>query len=207
MEKLEEIVNRWLSDDEISALVLEEYLIPIGGKTSPIFPPTFAPSPEGEERSKEINYVLDQLPDGRTVCLIDTVESQANRMENLFLKPPLSKLVPQIKIVAGNKEINLLEVGHRVADALVRYSTLADKIETAFWEYQRGNALEMARIAPTSLIFGAWDSRETQVKIPRLLRSEIRAFNVDLVHRAMQYKAPVDYVRENLLEEELLEKK
>jgi len=201
---LMDLTERWLSETGPSALVMEEYLIPVGGRNVPIFPPTFAPA-KGEERSKE-PYVLDELPDGRTTCIIDTVESQANRMEILFLKE-LAHLVPQIKIKAGNKVINLLEAGHRVADAIVRYSTLSDKITEAFEEYQKGNALPMARIAPTSLLFGVWDSRETQVKIPRMIRSEIRAFNVDLVHRAMQYKAPVDYVKEGLLTEEELEQK
>ena len=42
---------------------------------------------------------------------------------------------------------------------------------------------------PTSLVFGAWDSRDTQVKIPRLVDSTIRAFQVEPVSRNGQYSA------------------
>ena len=45
-------------------------------------------------------------------------------------------------------------------------------------EVLRGNAEKIAQIAPTSLVFGAWDSRDTQAKLPRLFSSTIRAFNV-----------------------------
>ena len=38
--------------------------------------------------------------------------------------------------------------------------------------------MELAKIAPTSLVFGAWDSRDTQAKLPRLIASTIRAYDV-----------------------------
>src|SRR5690606_11820251 len=51
-------------------------------------------------------------------------------------------------------------------------------LRNAFQEVLRGNAETLAQIAPTSLVFGAWDSRDTQAKLPRLFSSTIRAFNV-----------------------------
>ena len=114
---------------------------------------------------------------------------------------PYSDLVPQVLIKAGEKTINLLDVGHRIADALVRFSDLSKKIEKAFLEHDRGNSLELAQLAPTSFIFGAWDSRDTEVKVPRIFSSTIRAFNVDTLHRSAQYVPPVDYQLEGFIGE------
>ena len=44
----------------------------------------------------------------------------------------------------------------------------------------------MAKIAPTSLLFGVWDSRSTQVKVARVFRSVIRAHNVRKLSRSAQ---------------------
>jgi CRISPR-associated protein Csb1 len=74
--------------------------------------------------------------------------------------------------------LNLLNANHRAADAIIRCSGFEQDLRTAFQEVQRGNAETLAQIAPTSLIFGAWDSRDTQAKLPRIFSSTIRAFNV-----------------------------
>jgi len=122
--------------------------------------------------------------------IVDTVESQANRLEVLF-KERYPDLVPQVVLKIKTKgepiEINLLDMGHRVADGLVRFSQLKGEIDEAFKEFQKGNHLPLARISPTSLIFGFWDSRETGTKWPRLLRSEIWAYNVLQLSRKGQY--------------------
>lgn len=109
-------------------------------------------------------------------------------------------LVPEVIVQAGDKQINLLEAGHRAADAIVRFSDLAQEIRTAFSALRDGDAVRMAKIAPTSFVFGAWDSRDTQVKLPRIVRSIIRAYNVKPQHRSAQYIPRVDYVDEGLLE-------
>jgi CRISPR-associated protein Csb1 len=59
----------------------------------------------------------------------------------------------------------------------------------------------LAKLAPTSLVFGVWDSRVTQAKAPRLLAATIRAFNVAKLTRSAQYNPAVEYVEEDLLEE------
>jgi CRISPR-associated protein Csb1 len=43
------------------------------------------------------------------------------------------------------------------------------------------------------LVFGVWDSRDTQAKLPRIVQSVIRAWNVDVLRRSAQYGPPIDY--------------
>jgi CRISPR-associated protein Csb1 len=125
-------------------------------------------------------------------------------MEPIFKKEAYRGLVPQILVRTGGKgsqAVNLLDAGHRAADAVVRFSGLASDLKHAFLSVKNdGNAEPLAKIAPTSLVFGAWDSRETQVKLPRIVRSVIRAFEVKALHRSAQYIPPVEYVDEGLLE-------
>src|SRR6516162_6117903 len=107
----------WLADDGPAAMVIREYLMPVEGKDGVLFPATFAAGdgfPGG--------YNIDGDPNGTNVCLIDTVGSQANRIEPIFAEDKYKHLVPQIVVTAGEKEVNLLEAGHRAADAIVRCS-------------------------------------------------------------------------------------
>ncbi len=83
----------------------------------------------------------------------------------------------------------------------MRFSNLTDQLERAFQSIKDGNAEPLAKIAPTSIVFGSWDSRATQVKIPRVVRSVIRAYQVKSLHRSAQYIPPVEYVEEGLLEQ------
>jgi CRISPR-associated protein Csb1 len=194
--------DAWMTEHGPAAMVLREHLQPVGGDDSVVFPPTFAPE-EGSGRPS--GYVIDVLRDGTKVCLIDSVGAQANRLEPLFKKSPYRDLVPQIVIEAGSQHINLLDAGHRAADGVVRFSTLGEPIQQAFTAWQRGDARPLAVIAPTSLIFGAWDSRETQAKAPRLVNSEIRAYDVEELRRASQYIPPLEYAAEGLVDETLVE--
>lgn len=188
--------DHWLADSGPAALVIREYLQPVDGPDGVIFPVTFAAGdgfPGG--------YNIDTFPDGSNVCIIDTVGSQANRIEPIFAKDPYRQLVPQIVISAGIKQVNLLEAGHRAADAIVRCSQLQQDLQNAFKALLDGDAQPLAKIAPTSLVFGVWDSRDTQAKLPRLVSSTIRAFNVRKLTRSAQYIPAVDYVAGGLLPE------
>jgi CRISPR-associated protein Csb1 len=118
---------------------------------------------------------------------LDSVGSQANRLEPVFKVGKYRELVPQIEIRVKDRIVNLLDVGHRAADALVRSTELASQLEKAFNECAAGDATRLARIAPTSLVFGAWDSRGSQAKVPRLVDSTVRAFGVRKLNRAAQY--------------------
>jgi len=191
----------WLKNDSsAAALVMRQWLIPVEGKDAIIFPPTYAP-PEGREASDWSGYNIDRLDGGATVCQIDSVGAQANRMEPIFKREPYKKLVPQVTVTVGNTKVNLLDAGHRAADAVVRFSNLRSELGQAFRSISdSGNAEPLAKIAPTSLVFGSWDSRETEVKLQRIIRSVIRAFNVSHLHRSAQYNPPVRYVNAGVIE-------
>jgi CRISPR-associated protein Csb1 len=122
-------------------------------------------------------------------------------LEPLFKKTDYKQLVPQIVITAGAKEINLLEAGHRAGDAIARSSTLKAALNSAFRETLNGNSEPLAKIAPTSLVFAVWDSRDTEAKLPRLITSTIRAFNVKRLTRSASYlvQQQIDYTKENLI--------
>lgn len=179
-----------------AALVLREYLVPVEGPDGVLFPPTFAASDTFRG-----GYNIDGDPNGRNVCLIDSVGSQANRIEPIFGRSPYDELVPQVTIKAGEKIVNLLEAGHRAGDAIVRCSPLQEELQAAFKALLAGDAVPLANVAPTSLVFGVWDSRDTQAKAPRLVASTIRAYDVRPLTRSAQYIPAVDYVAEGLLEE------
>ncbi|MGL6195586.1 MAG: type I-G CRISPR-associated RAMP protein Csb1/Cas7g [Thermoguttaceae bacterium] len=196
-----------LTKNDTAAIVLRQHLKPVEGENAVIFPPTFA----------TVGYNIDDLGDGKNVCLIDSVGSQANRMEPIFKEPPYSELVPQImvkvKIKAGKDEqkkdmfveedVNLLDAGHRLGDAVARLSNMGDEIQSAFMSLQKKNdATEMAKMSPTSLLFGCWDSRYTGTKLPRVIRSIIRAFDVHPLTRSAQFTAAFNDTREALFASE-----
>jgi CRISPR-associated protein Csb1 len=175
--------DAWLAPDGPVAVTMHEPLEPVLGEGAVIFPPTFAPPAKGEPPS----YVIDETSQGKT-AIVDTVGSQANRMEPMFKKKPYSKLVPHAVVKVGTREVNLLDAGHRAADALVRFSIQKSVLSEAFRAIsERGDFAPLARLAPTSLVFGVWDSRDTGVKVPRLVGSTVRAYGVEPLTRSAQY--------------------
>lgn len=109
--------------------------------------------------------------------------------------------MPQIVVKAGEKEVNLLEVGHRAGDALLRCCSLQEEKEQAFGSELAGDCEPLAKIAPTSLVFGVWDSRKTQSKRPRVVSSAIRAFNVRELTRGAVYIPPLNYTELDVFSE------
>jgi CRISPR-associated protein Csb1 len=190
--------DSYLSDDGPAALVLREWLMPVEGADGVLFPATFAAGdgfPGG--------YNIDPDPTtGKNVALIDSVGSQANRIEPIFMQEKYARLVPQIAVTAGEKVVSIFEVGHRAGDALLRCSSLGEQLQEAFHEVLKGDATKLAKIAPTSLVFGVWDSRDTQAKLPRVLASTIRAFDVRPLRRGAVYIPPVDYAELDVFSEE-----
>ena len=75
----------------------------VEGHDGVIFPATFA----------DVGYNIDGDLNGDNICLIDSVGSQANRIEPLFAEKNYAHLVPQVVIKAGEKSISILEAGHR----------------------------------------------------------------------------------------------
>jgi len=186
-----------IAADGPAALVVRERLIPAEGADAVFFPATFA----------DIGYNIDwenpKERTGRNICLVDSVGSQANRIEPMFKEQPYAALVPQIVIKAGEKEINLLDAGHRAGDAIARCSALKDELNAAFQAIlKKNNAMPLAKIAPTSIVFGVWDSRDTQAKLPRLIASTIRAYDVRKLTRSATYLSPFDYASANVFTEE-----
>lgn len=198
MSSLLETYDPWLKDDGPAALVIREHLMPVEGPDGVVFPATFAASEDGTFRG---GYNIDDFGDGKNVCLIDSVGSQANRIEPMFAQEKYAELVPQIIVEAGERKVGLLEAGHRAGDALVRCSALQQELRDAFKAVLKGNCVPLAKIAPTSLVFGVWDSRDTQAKLPRLIASTIRAFDVKPLTRSAQYIPATEYVADGLLDE------
>jgi CRISPR-associated protein Csb1 len=204
----EEMINGWISKpDPPVAVRLKQRLLPIE-ESGIIFPPTYA----------DIGYNIDTLSDGTRVATVDSVGSQANRLEPIFKsdsREPDEWLVPQIQIVireelcgecegckkADGQRVSecknplkvtrsLLDLAHRGADAVVRSSPdLQALVEKAFKSLHQGDAGPLCAIAPTSLVFGVWDSRGAGEKRPRLVRSIIRAWDVEPLHAAAQFNS------------------
>lgn len=196
----QEQFDHLLNQPTTAAIVMRQPLMPVEGEGGVIYPPTFA----------DIGYNIDKLDTNEpgkphNVCLIDSVGSQANRMEPLFKNPPYSDLVPQIQVHVKTKEadetFHLFDAGHRIADALARNSELLAEINEAFLGVKGGNCEALARLSPTSLVFGVWDSRGTQVKLPRIVRSTIRALNVHPLTRSAQYVPALNYSEAGVLNE------
>jgi len=219
----------WIKEGGPAALVIREQLAPIEGAERVFFPATYAAAedkrvfaggynidvfPKDERaigeaaaamiREGRLKPTIDLFPTSDNVCLVDSVGSQANRIEPLFGKAKYRHLVPQIVIKAGDKPVNMLLAGHRAGDALVRFSKVGEPIWDAFQSLLKDkNAEPMGKIAPTSLLFGVWDSRGTQAKLPRVFRAVIRAYNVRRLSRSAQFNRATKYVEEGVIDESL----
>ena len=197
----QDVIDQWINPKGPVALVFKQHLVPVEGEGAVFFPPTYADLPE--------NYNIDQLSDGTKVVTVDSVGAQANRMEPIFgTEPELARLVPQVVIeIEGGKSVSVLEAGHRLGDAIVRSSGLKDEAQAAFKTFlSHGDAMPLAKLGPTSLVFGVWDSRDTQAKLPRLLQSVIRAWDVERLTRSAQYVPAADYSKLEVFSEEEKEK-
>src|ERR1700761_6801564 len=149
----DDMIHSWADDARGPvALCLKQHLVPVEGEGGVIFPPTYA----------DIGYNIDELSDGTFVATIDSVGSQANRIEALFKEGgegrpanPLAALVPSVTIDLGeNRQVSLLDAGHRLGDAIVRASSLREQAHKVFETYLRtGEALPIAKLAPPSLVF------------------------------------------------------
>lgn len=230
---MNDLFTEMLKSDGPVAFIIKQYLRPAEGDGEVIFPPTYPmPTYRGrvhtvrdgeyrvsvelppfrfedskakneEESQTTAGYNIDEFKDGSNICEIDSPQSQANRLEPLFKTIKDGCLVPQITIKVGDEAVNLLDAGHRAADAVVRLSSMVAKFHEAFQQVRKGNHLALARLAPTSLLFGVWDSRGTQVKLPRLIKAEIRATNVQLCTRSAQFNPAIDYVGAGVVDEAL----
>ena len=195
-ELTDETISSWADDKKGPvALHLKQRLMPVEGEGAVIFPPTYA----------DIGYNIDTLSDGAKVATIDSVGAQANRIEPIFKESRYAELVPQIDVgYSEEQKISILDVGHRLGDAVIRSTTdLQQDAQDAFREFlDTGNATKIAKLAPTSLVFGVWDSRDTQAKLPRIVQSVIRAWDISELKRSAQYNPALDYAALEVFSEE-----
>ncbi len=179
---------------EDAAIRRLQRLQPIGGPGDKIFPPTYPPA----RRGAPPRHVFERRRvDGEEIwcVLIDSVQSQANRMEEALLAAAEegggdgSIPLPYITVDFRGKELEPLEritsldAPHRVYDAILRDSFLESNPFMQSEEGQRlaaakpGDATALLELSPAALLFGAWHSQGEGgglgAKFSRALVSEI----------------------------------
>jgi CRISPR-associated protein Csb1 len=178
-----------------AALRRRQRLQPVGGPNDTIFPPTYP----GEGRTDGPRHVLEHRRidgESRWCALVDSVQSQANRMEEALLAAIRDGVVsvPYVNVdftgtgLVGIDEITSLDAPHRVYDAILRDSMLGDEpfprsdLGRRLAEAKPGDATALLEISPTALLFGAWNSTGEGgglgAKFPRAIVSEIIAVGI-----------------------------
>ena len=163
---------------------------PAGGPGDKVFPPTY----EGGKYATE-ERIDPETGETKPCVLLDSVQSQANRMELALLEAHRAGKVtlPLIVTTFDQPElpkpftVNSLEAPHRAADALFRDSRLNGVM---FRESDKGrildtadvrNAADLFGLCPTALVFGLWDSTGPRgglgTKFQRALVSEIIGYD------------------------------
>jgi CRISPR-associated protein Csb1 len=172
-----------------SAVRITQQMEPAGGFEIPVYPASY-PNSGGDpvydmngaqvDANGKVSHYLH--------CVIDSYQSQANRMEPAFLCEELGKYVPQIDITVPRKKeadpskahesLSVFNVAHRVADFRLRLSDQKDSVKSWIKSFDDGNALPLIQNLPTSVLFGFWDSRDLGTKHARILMSRIDAKDV-----------------------------
>jgi CRISPR-associated protein Csb1 len=170
-------------------------LEPAGGPGDKIFPPTHAVDDKNKEPGAKYAFETRRIDGDDVECvLIDSVQSQANRMEDALqalwtdkrialpvVSVDFSSIAPEVGCVTS------LTAPHRIADALLRDSLLNGQlfrlsdIGKSFTEASTKNATALFKVCPTGLVFGLWDSTGPKgglgTKFQRALVSEIVGIN------------------------------
>lgn len=193
MTKLDIDVLGSLVDHAGVAIRVRQRLQPAGGAGDKVFPPTYFTGEDTLKYAGETRRV-----DGNDVptVLLDSVASQANRMEEALLAawqqnklsfPVIGVNFADDPALADLGSITSLQAPHRIADAILRDATSTDG-KTLFRDLPEGrayteatprNATAVYMLCPTALIFGVWDSTGPKgglgAKFQRALTSEIVA--------------------------------
>jgi CRISPR-associated protein Csb1 len=179
---------------EHAALRRRQALQPVGGKGDKIFPPTYP----GEGRNAPPRHVFERrrLNGADVWCvLIDSVQSQANRLEDCLLEVARGGLpIPYVVVdfgksgLEGITQITSLDAPHRVYDAILRDSLLEGSpfMKSPYGERiakaKTSDAAALLEISPNALLFGAWHSTGEGggfgAKFARCLTSEITGIGV-----------------------------
>lgn len=169
-------------------------LEPLGGPGDKVFPATY-----GVDRSATTKYATEErIINGERVpaVVLDSVASQANRGELALLDahrrgelslPLISVDFRSVEGLEGFDRISSLEAPHRVFDAILRDSLLGDTLfrmsdlGRAITEASAKNAAAVFHYAPTTLLFGGWDSTGPKggrgAKYERVITSEVVGLN------------------------------
>lgn len=183
-------IRELIGDEDLVALTYRQALEPVEGRAAPVHPPTY-PVPRAKRAREDgcrAGYSINEIGNGVRICELDAVQSQANRMEGSF-RGGLAGVIPRHVVEAGGHRADLTELPHRIADAAIRATGLAGDIRGCFEAFAAGDAAPMARLAPTSLVYGAWDSRGTRVAVRRAIESRIEANDIVECTRSAQYTA------------------
>lgn len=174
-------------------------LQPAGGPGDKVFPPSHSKTDDELRRLKPderagAKYAFERrrLPGGdiKDCVLLDSVQSQANRMEEalqaLWADKKITLPVISVNFAEFAPEVGVvtsLSAPHRIADALLRDSLLEEdlfrlsKLGKSFTDASLRNAGPLFRVCPTGLVFGLWDSTGPKgglgAKFARALTSEI----------------------------------
>ena len=178
-------------------------LQPVGGEGDKIFPATYA----NGKPAKEKRIILDAAGQEREVdcVLLDSVQSQSNRAEEALKLAIERKAIDlpliEVDFTSANENLRIpianltsLDVPHRLADAILRDSELADGTRFSKSSYAQEwgrsnlwNATAVYKLCPTALVFGMWGSPEKPgglgAKFERAFVSEIVAVDVEQVER------------------------
>lgn len=170
-------------------------LEPAGGPGDKIFPPTHAVDDKNKKPGAKYAFEIRRIGGQDVNCvLIDSVQSQANRMEEaleaLWADRRIALPVVSVDFSAVAPEVGRvtsLTAPHRIADALLRDSLLDGQlfrlsdIGTSFTDASPQNATALFKVCPTGLVFGLWDSTGPKgglgAKFQRALVSEIVGIN------------------------------
>jgi CRISPR-associated protein Csb1 len=193
-------LDRAVAED--AALRRRQMLQPAGGKGDKIFPPTY-PASEAMKRFVGEKYAAPRhvyerrrLNGHEIWCvLIDSVQSQANRLEECLMQAARDKMsIPRVVVdfsksgLDGITEITSLDAPHRVYDAILRDSLLNGEpfmnsdVGKRLVKAKPEDATALLEISPTALLFGAWHSTGAGggfgAKFSRCLISEIVGIDV-----------------------------
>jgi len=181
-------------------------LQPVGGPGDKVFPPTHAVDERRLRQEERVGakYAREtrRIGDHTVECvLLDSVQSQANRMEEALGSLWRDKVIPLPVIVVDFADkfpdlgaISSLTAPHRIADALLRDCLLdgtlfrRSPLGRSFTDASIRNAASLFHVCPTALVFGLWDSTGPRgglgFKLARNLTSEIVAIDVAMGTRS-----------------------
>ena len=166
-------------------------LQPAGGVNDKVFPPTY-PAPRGQEGTRhamETRWIQQEAdePVPTDCILVNSVPSQANRLEEHALRCRAALGLPDIKVLFTRLDnetpLSAMEAPHRIFDALLRDSELSGEpfrnstIGQSLINSTSANASALLQYAPLTLLLGGWDSRRRSGAfcLSRALASELDA--------------------------------